>query len=97
MGLHCSVFLPRPLADAIHAGDVRYWHLADIKPLAVNVRFRGKADMPQIAAREKASRADFAGAFLTGLNQPLAMLLMRIGLSTTNAMTAAMMLRIAAT
>ena len=35
--------------------------------------------------------------FLTGLDQPLAMLLTRIGLSTTNAITAAMMLKIAAT
>jgi hypothetical protein len=25
--------------------DVRYWHLADIPALAINVRFWGKADM----------------------------------------------------
>ena len=49
------------------------------------------------SARERPRGRIFAGAFLTGLDQPLAMVLTRIGLSTTNAMTAAMMLRIAAT
>jgi hypothetical protein len=41
LGLAVPVHLQQIADEIIEGGDVRFWHLADIHPRGVNVRFRG--------------------------------------------------------